>query len=165
MTSRYGPGPRSGAIVAAVWLIGLGIVFLLQQTYGWSWGEAWPLFLILAGAGSLASVFATVRPRGRWVVALTWPVALIVVGGTFLASTTGSLGTEPGELVRWWPVALIVLGGWYLIVAFLPRAAAGSDQLSVPLEGAASADYGTAANKVELEVTGGVGSVRVSGVA
>lgn len=139
MAARNDDGMRSGAIVAAVWLIGLGVVFLLQQTLDWSWGEAWPLILILAGIGSITSVFVTVRPVGRWMVALTWPVALIVVGVLFLLSTTGTLGTDLGGIVRWWPVALIVLGAWYLIVAFVPRAAAGSKQLVIPLEGATSA--------------------------
>jgi hypothetical protein len=125
--------------VAAAWLIGLGIVFLLQQTLEWSWGEAWPLFVILVGVGSLTSVFATVRPRGRWVVTLAWPVALIVVGALLLASTTGALGTELGDLLRWWPVALIVLGAWYLMVAFLPQARAATGQLTIPLEGATTA--------------------------
>ncbi len=139
MSARGDFGARSGAIVAAVWLIGLGIVFLLQQTLDWSWGQAWPLFLILAGIGSITSVFVTLRPRGRWMVALTWPVALVVVGVIFLLSTTGALGTDLGDLVRWWPVALIVLGGWYLVVAFMPRARAGTDRMTIPLDGATSA--------------------------
>ena len=42
---------RSGAIVGAFWLIGLGVVLLLQQSLDWSWGQAWPLFVILAGVG------------------------------------------------------------------------------------------------------------------
>jgi len=139
MTARNDVGMRSGAIVGAVWLIGLGIVFLLQQTLDWSWGQAWPLFLILAGFGSITSVFLTVRPRGRWMVALTWPVAMIVVGVVFLLSTTGTLGTDLGDLLRWWPVLLIVLGAWYLVVAFLPRARASTDRMTIPLEGASSA--------------------------
>lgn len=139
MASRRDYGPRSGAIVAAVWLIGLGVVFLLQQTLGWSWGQAWPLFVILAGVGGIALGFITVRPVGERMVALTWPVALTVVGVIFLVSTTGTLGTDLGSIVRWWPIALIVLGAWYLIVAFVPRAAAGSNQLVIPLEGATSA--------------------------
>lgn len=138
MAHRSDDGPRSGAIVAAVWLIGLGIIFMLQQSLDWSWGEAWPLFLILAGVGSITSVFITVRPTGRWMVALTWPLALVVVGIIFLLSTTGTLGTDLGDVVRWWPVALIVLGAWYLIVAFMPRAAAGSGSMTIPLEGASS---------------------------
>lgn len=139
MTARNEIGMRSGAIVAAIWLIGLGIVFLLQQTLDWSWGEAWPLFVILAGVGSITSVFATVRPAGRWMVALAWPVALIVVGVLLLLSTTGALGTDLGDLLRWWPVALIVLGAWYLLVAFIPPARASTDRMTIPLEGASSA--------------------------
>lgn len=139
MAHRSEHGPRSGAIVAAVWLIGLGIVFLLQQTRVWSWGQAWPLFVILAGVGGIASVLLTGRPVGTWMVSLTWPVAFIVIGVLFLLSTTGTLGTDVGSIVRWWPVALIVLGAWYLLVAFMPRAVAGSNQLAIPLEGATSA--------------------------
>lgn len=139
MAARNDYGVRSGAIVAAVWLIGLGVVFLLQQTMDWSWGEAWPLFLILVGAGSATSVLLTVRPAARWLVALTWPLAFVVVGIILLLSTTGTVGTDLGEILRWWPVALIVLGGWYVIVAFLPRGVAGRNSLTIPLEGASSA--------------------------
>lgn len=139
MAARNDYGVRSGAIIGAVWLIGLGIVFLLQQTFEWSWGQAWPLFLILVGAGSLASVLLTVRPLRRWLLELTWPVAFVVVGVILLLSTTGTLGTDLGELLRWWPIALIALGAWYLIVAFLPRAVVGSNRMEIPLEGATSA--------------------------
>lgn len=152
MAARNDYGLRSGGIVAAVWLIGLGVVFLLQQTLDWSWGQAWPLFLILVGAGSATSVFLTVRPAGRWLVALTWPLAFVVVGIIFLLSTTGTLGRDLGEVLGWWPVALIVLGAWYLIVAFLPRATAGSSSLTIPLEGASSAS-------VRLQFGGGEVSV------
>ncbi len=139
MAHRSEHGPRSGAIVAAVWLIGLGIVFLLQQTLDWSWGEAWPLFVILAGVGGIAIGLITVRPFAERMVALAWPVALAVVGVILLLGSTGTLGTDLGSIVRWWPVALIVLGAWYLIVAFMPRAVAGTDQMVIPLEGATSA--------------------------
>jgi hypothetical protein len=95
--------------------------------------------VILVGVAGIISVFMTARPVARWMVALTWPVAFTVVGVILLLSTTGTLGTDLGSIVRWWPVALIVLGAWYLIVAFMPRAVAGSSQLTIPLEGATSA--------------------------
>jgi hypothetical protein len=156
MTGRDDWGRRSGAIVAAVWLIGLGVVFLIQQTLDLAWGQAWPLFLILVGVGTLGSVLATVRPRGRWMLALTWPILLIAVGILFLLSTTGTLGTEIGDLIsRWWPVALIVLGGWYLIVAFVPVGRAGTDRLSIPLDGAASAAVRLQFGGGDLIVEGG----------
>ncbi len=152
MAHRNDHVARSGAIVAAVWLIGLGVVFLVQQTLDWSWGQAWPLFVILAGVAGIISVLITARPVASWMVALTWPVAFTVVGVILLLSTTGTLGTDLGSIVRWWPVALIVLGAWYLIVAFMPRAVAGSSQLTIPLEGAASAS-------VRLQFGGGEVSV------
>ncbi len=149
MTARAELGPRGGAVVAAVWLIGLGIIFLVQQAMDLDWGQAWPLFIILVGVGTFASVLTTVRPRGRWFVSLTWPLMLVVVGVIFLASTTGALGTDLTELItRWWPVALIVLGGWFLIVAVLPVARVGSNRLAIPLDGSTSA-------KVRLQFGGG----------
>ena len=44
---------RRGAITGATWLIGLGIVFLVREAMGWTWGEAWPLFVILVGVATL----------------------------------------------------------------------------------------------------------------
>lgn len=113
---------RRGSLVAATWLIGLGAVFLVREAMDWSWGEAWPLFVILAGIGAgVSAVVAGARGVGMlWVV--TWPVAWVVVGVLLLASTTGSLGVGPVELVaEWWPWALVVLGVWFLIGAFVPR--------------------------------------------
>jgi LiaI-LiaF-like transmembrane region len=134
---------RSGAggVVGAIWLIGLGVIFLLTETIGWSWEEAWPLFVILLGLGSLVSrlVWDAWRPAGPW--GLTWPLAILAVGIVLLLSTTGTIGTGPGELVgRWWPVALIVLGAWFLVGAFWPRGAgSSSEHLALPLAGASSA--------------------------
>lgn len=150
-TSRRQPyGPRSGAIIAAVWLIGLGLVFLIQQAFDMPWADAWPMFVILVGAGSLASVLVAM-PYGRAsIVAVGWPVFLIAIGVLFLLATTGVLGVGVGELItEWWPLALIILGGWFLLMALLPwgrgpiwATTAGPDgrfDLAVPLAGAASA--------------------------
>ena len=43
-------GLHGGAFVAGTWLIGLGLVFLIRDWASWSWGEAWPLFVILVGS-------------------------------------------------------------------------------------------------------------------
>ena len=110
-----------GSLVAATWLIGLGVVFLVREAMGWSWGEAWPLFVILVGIGAgVSAVLGGARGVGLlWVV--TWPVAWVMVGALLLASTAGSLGVGPGELVaEWSPWALVVLGIWFLIGAFVP---------------------------------------------
>ena len=111
---------RRGSLIGATWLIGLGVVFLVQQAMGWSWAEAWPLFVILVGVGAGASaIIGGARGLGMlW--AVTWPVAWVVVGLLLLASTTGSLGVGPAELIaEWWPWALVVLGLWFLIGAFV----------------------------------------------
>jgi hypothetical protein len=109
---------RRGSLVAATWLIGLGVVFLVQQAMDWSWDQAWPLFVILVGAASAVSA-ALGSARGRGILwAATWPLAWIVVGAVLLASTTGSLAVGPGELIAdWWPWLLVVLGVWFVIGA------------------------------------------------
>lgn len=156
MTARTDLGSRAGALVAAVWLIGLGIVFLVQQTLDLDWGEAWPLFIILVGVGTLASVVATVRPRRRWLVALTWPVALIVIGTLLLLSRIGALDAGLGDFLgTWWPLGLVALGGWFVVVALLPAARAGDGRLSIPLGGASSAEVRLKFGGGELTVDGG----------
>ncbi len=110
-------------------------MFLVQSAMGWSWGEAWPLFVILVGvAGIVTALIEGLRGvGGLW--SLTWPVAWTVVGALLLASTTGSLGIGPGELIeRYWPWALIVLGVWFLIGAIVPGRRA-SETLAIPLDG------------------------------
>jgi hypothetical protein len=124
---------RRGLLIAATWLIGLGIIFLLREVMGWSWGEAWPLFVILVGTATGASaVIGGTRGLGMaW--AVTWPVAWVIVGTLLLASTTGSLGVGPGELIaEWWPWAMVVLGAWFLIVAFVPGGGR-MESLNLPL--------------------------------
>ena len=43
---------RSGSLIAATWLIGVGAVFLIQRAADIPWSQAWPLFVILAGVAS-----------------------------------------------------------------------------------------------------------------
>lgn len=141
-TRRQRDATQGGLVVAAAWLIGLGLVFLVRDAVGWDWGEAWPLFVIMVGAASLVSelVYRTRRLPLAW--ALTWPVAIVVVGVLLLLSTTDMLGVGPADLVgRWWPVALIVLGAWFLLGAAWPGSAPrGEERLRLPLSGAPSAD-------------------------
>jgi len=140
MTVRARRSNNPGGVMAATWLIGIGLVFLLQQTLDLRWGQAWPMFVILAGIGSLVSLLVTLGHRRRWFTALAWPLLLIVAGTLLLLSTTGNLGIEPGDLVsRWWPVAVIAAGAWILVGAVLPQSRLGDDRLQLPLEGATSA--------------------------
>lgn len=126
---------RRRPFVAATWLIGLGLIFLAQKSTGWTWGEAWPLFVILIGvASAVSALVGGVRGLDKvWVA--TWPVAWVIVGAVLLASTTGSLGVGPGELIaEWWPWMLVVLGLWFLIGAFIPGGRR-VETLVVPLDG------------------------------
>jgi len=131
---------RTGSLIGATWLIGLGIVFLVQRAADLAWSQAWPMFLILVGVAGFVS--AVIRRRwdyaGLW--AFTWPVAWIVVGSLLLASTTGTIGTGPGDLIsEYWPWALVILGVWFIIGAFLPSGRRQTETLAIPLAGASEA--------------------------
>lgn len=127
-------GPRSGAISAGVWLIAIGAVFLVKDWGGWSWGQAWPLFVI---AGAAASFVTSLLHRssldaGSW--SLVWPIAWFVIGLVLLAATTGNLGADLGDLItRWWPVGLILIGVWFLVAAVWPGRRRALESLSLPL--------------------------------
>jgi hypothetical protein len=131
---------RRGSLIAATWLIGLGVLFLVRQAAGLSWAEAWPMFIILAGVASFVStaVRAGSGAAGLW--AFTWPVAWVLVGVLLLLSTTGNLGAPPGEIIdRWWPVAAVALGVWFLVGAFVPRRGF-AESLAIPIGGATEAN-------------------------
>lgn len=131
---------RTGSLIGATWLIGLGIVFLVQRAADLPWSQAWPMFVILVGVASLVSAVINRRwdYAGLW--AFTWPVAWIVVGSILLASTTGTIGTGPGDLIgQYWPWALVILGVWFIIGAFVPSGRGLTETLAVPLQGATDA--------------------------
>lgn len=132
---------RRGSFTGAVWLIGVGVVFLVQQLSDWSWGQAWPLWVILVGVATFVSTVLTWRPGVAGIWAFTWPVAWIVVGIVLLLSTTGQLDKGPAELIgEYWPWAAVILGVWFLIGAFLPWGHTADEAIELPLEGATEAD-------------------------
>lgn len=139
--SASGSSVSRGAIIGAVWLIGVGIVLLVQQLTDWPWIEAWPLFIILVGVASLTSVLLGRRAGGRWAIALGWPLFVTAAGVLLLMSTTGMLGVDAGELIAtWWPVALIALGVWFLLFAIWPGGrTSGDGSVSIPLSGSRDA--------------------------
>jgi hypothetical protein len=110
-----------GSLIAARWLIGLGVVFLARQALDLDWGEAWPLFLVLVGIAGLVTR-ADHGVRGvEDIWSITWPVLWIAVGIVLPLSTTGALGRRPLDLiVDGWPWVLVALGAWFLIGAVLP---------------------------------------------
>jgi hypothetical protein len=145
--------PRGGAIVAATWLIGIGLIFLIRDATGWSWSQAWPMFVILVGIGMVASSVAYARRQwaGSWW--LVWPVAWIGIGFVLLMSTTGRLGVDPGDLVtQWWPVVPIGIGIWFLVAAVWPGRRPSVEQLDLGLDGADAAAVRIRFGAGELEV-------------
>ena len=126
-------GDRRGAVVGGVWLVGLGLVFLVRQFLDLDWSEAWPLFVILVGgAGFITTAVDGRGSNGIW--SFTWPVVTVLIGVVLLAGTTGALARTPFDLAEWWPVLLIALGAWFLIGALAPRGGP-VEQLVVPLGG------------------------------
>jgi hypothetical protein len=134
------PRPREraaqhGAIGAGLWLIAIGLVFLVKDWAGWSWGQAWPLFIVAGGTATLVSRILHRRDLdvGSW--SLVWPLAWIGIGLVVLSATTGNLGLSLGEVVRrWWPVALILVGIWFLVAAVWPGRRRLVEELSLPLD-------------------------------
>ncbi|HEX5014100.1 MAG TPA: DUF5668 domain-containing protein [Candidatus Limnocylindrales bacterium] len=146
---------RRGPFLAATWLIGLGVVLLVQQLLDIPWTEAWPLFIILVGVVSFVTT-ALDGTRGVSVLwAFTWPVVTIVIGAVLLASTTGVLAQGPLEmLLQWWPILLIVLGIWFLFGALFARTTP-TEALSIPLDGATEAQVRIRFGAGELAVMRG----------
>jgi hypothetical protein len=131
---------RRGSLIAATWLIGLGVVFLVREATDLPWSQAWPMFIILVGVATLVSTALSWRPGFAGLWAYTWSVVWIAVGAVLLASTTGSISEGPAELVAtYWPWALVGLGIWFLIGAVVPGGPSVDERLAVPLDRGADA--------------------------
>ena len=131
---------RRGSLIAATWLIGLGVVFLVQNAVDLPWSQAWPLFVILVGVASLVSTVVNRRFEVAGLWAFTWPVAWIVVGVVLWLGATGSIGQGPTDLIaEYWPWALVVLGIWFVIGAVVPSGRGLTETLALPLAGTADA--------------------------
>jgi hypothetical protein len=170
MTASDQPAPgrprvaRGGAVVAATWLIGLGTILLVRDFAGWSWTEAWPMFVMLVGVGMLASSIAHARRQwaGSWW--LIWPVAWIGVGFVLLMSTTGRLGVDTDDLVsQWWPAVPIGIGIWFLVASVWPGRQDPLEQVDLPLAGASQARIRIRFGAGEMDVGRAPGGRLVSG--
>ena len=147
---------RRGAITGATWLIGLGLVLLIREVQGWSWGEAWPLFIILVGVASFISTLVSWRPGFAGIWSFTWPVAWTVGGIVLLMSTTGQLSQGPGDLFsQYWPWVAVVIGAWFVLGAFVPAGRGPIEQLALPLVVTATAP-GTTDAKIAIKFGAGV---------
>ena len=132
---------RSGSLIAATWLIGLGLVFLVRELADLGWAEAWPMFVILVAVGSFVSTAVHGRLAGIGALwAFTGSVAWALIGVVLLLSTTGNLGEGPIEvIVNGWPWLAVGLGVWYLIGSVVQRNSGLREALSLPLAGASEA--------------------------
>lgn len=131
---------RRGSIVGATWLIGIGVVFLVQRAADLPWVQAWPLWVILLGAALLVTTIVNGRFDFDGIWALTWPVVFIVIGVLLLLSTTGSLGGDVGTFIAdAWPWILIGLGIWFVVGAIVPVGQRLQESLVIPLDGAPDA--------------------------
>jgi len=131
---------QRGSVVGATWLIGIGLVFLVQRAADLSWVQAWPLWAILLGAALLVTTIVNGRFDFDGIWALTWPVVFIVIGVLLLLSTTGSLGGDVGTFIAdAWPWILVALGIWFVIGAIVPVGQRLQESLVIPLDGVADA--------------------------
>lgn len=127
---------RRGSLIAATWLIGVGVVFLVRQALDLPWGQVWPLFVILVGVASFVSTVFEPHGGTPRIWSFTWPILWIAVGIVLFLSTTGRLGTGPLELIsEYWPWLLVGLGVWFLIGAIIPGGRALTEELAIPLDG------------------------------
>ena len=161
-------GMRRGSLIAGIWLIALGSVFLIQQALDLSWTRAWPLFLVMAGVGSGASALIGLAGRRisplavAW--ALLWPFLLLAAGTLLFLDFAGLIELDALDLLaRWWPVVLIVIGLLVLAGALWPRGRGVEERLAVPVGGAASGEVGLKFGGGRLDVGRGSPGILVDG--
>lgn len=107
-----------GRFVGGMVLIGIGVVFLLNQmgmtdiNIGYLFATFWPVFLILAGLINLSNG----NGRGGGFVG---SAILILVGGYFLARNLGWISLHPEDFFRYFIPFALIIGGLYVL--FKPR--------------------------------------------
>lgn len=161
-------GSQRGAIVGGIWLVGLGTAFLVQQTLDLGWDRAWPLFVIVAGAGSGASALVGLagRRRSAWTIAwaLLVPAIVTTIGVLLFVDLAGLADIDAvGFIGRWWPVALILIGLLVLLGAVMPRERGVEERLSVPSGGASSGEVVIKFGAGRLEIGPGRPGMLVDG--
>ena len=106
---------RTGQLWFAVVLIGLGVIFLVQNYTGAELGNWWALFILIPASGALAAAWAAWR-AGMHPAAVSGPLvgglAMLTVAAIFLLELQWS---------RVWPVFLILAGIGALLPSLLDR--------------------------------------------
>jgi hypothetical protein len=111
LAQTFSPGDRTDVKripMAAVILIGLGVLFLLNTTVDLGMDRLWPLFLIGLGVWLFAKRFGLaggtrIQPSGARY--LMGPAVLVTLGSLFLLDNIGGPGFG-----RTWPILLLVIG-------------------------------------------------------
>lgn len=159
---------QRGTVIAGVWLISLGAVFLVQQALDVPWGRAWPLFLVMAGVGTGVSAIVGLggRRAAPWTLvwALIWPAILIVAGVVLFLDLAGLADIDAFALLaRWWPLLLIGVGVLILVGSVWPRGRGVEDRLSIASGGVAAGEVTLKFGAGRLEVGRGSAGVLVEG--
>ena len=97
---------ESGAVIGGIVLVGLGIIFLLQNFGFFYIGNWWALFILLATAAAWGSAWNMYRHNGR---RITSPVMGAFIGGMFplAVALIFLFNLDWGTA---WPVFLIIAG-------------------------------------------------------
>jgi Domain of unknown function (DUF5668) len=132
----FGTGEKvdtSKVPTAAVVLIGLGVLFLLQTSIGFDVGKFWPVLLIGLGVWLFARRQGMLGLRlnryGRpyRAASLVGPAVLVTVGGLSLIENLDGPGWD-----RTWPVLLLVIGLAKLLERHTPPSAGIEPPSSAP---------------------------------
>jgi hypothetical protein len=112
LAHTFSPGEKVDASkipTGAVVLIGLGVLFLLQNVTGFHFGNLWPFFLIGLGAwlGAVRMGFLGTETGRRTcqLRSLMGPAVLVTLGTLFLIENVNGPGFG-----RTWPILLLVIG-------------------------------------------------------
>lgn len=155
-------------VTGAMWLIGLGVVFLVREAMGLEWGETWPLFIVLAGVGTGVGALMAMAGRriGLWAIlwALLVPLIMVVVGVLLFVDLAGLADIDAfGILARNWPFVLIAIGVVVLIGAVFPGQRGVEERIEVPAAGVSSGEVILKFGAGQLDVTAGRPGTLVSG--
>ena len=108
-------GQHSGAWVGGVVLIVIGVIFLLQNTIGFTLENWWALFILIPALSSFERAYRLYQEDGR----LSGRARGQAVSG--LIFTVITLAFLLGGFGSWWPLLLIVGGLAMLANALLPE--------------------------------------------
>ncbi len=108
---------HSGAIIGGIFLVGLGVIFLLQNLGFFFVGNWWALFILLGTAAAWGSAWRVYQRNGE---RITRAVVSPFIGGLFplAVALIFLLDLNWGTM---WPVFLIIAGASVLAQSFVAR--------------------------------------------